>query len=103
MRKLPSASDRLPRLPIDILKIDRAFISNMSNDRESREIVRLIILLAHTLNLRVVAEGAETREQINALKELGCEMAQGYFYSPPVSSQAAFGLLSRDEIPALQS
>jgi diguanylate cyclase (GGDEF)-like protein/PAS domain S-box-containing protein len=98
-----SSLSRLPRLPIDILKIDRAFISNMSSDRENHEIVRLIILLAHTLNLKVVAEGTETREQINALKELGCEMAQGYFYSPPVSSQAAFGLLARGEIPALQS
>ena len=92
-----SSLSRLPRFPIDILKIDRSFISNMACDHESREIVRSIITLAHTVGLKVIAEGTETREQIEALKELGCEMAQGYFYSPPVNSQAALGLLLRNQ------
>jgi EAL domain-containing protein (putative c-di-GMP-specific phosphodiesterase class I) len=49
--------------------------------------------LAHSLGLNVVAEGTETEEQIKELKRLGCEMAQGYLYSPPVDSKAALGLL----------
>ena len=92
-----SSLSRLPRFPIDILKIDRSFISDMTRDHGSREIVRLIIMLAHTVGLKVVAEGTETKEQINALKDLGCEMAQGYYYSPPVNAQAALGLLARSE------
>jgi EAL domain-containing protein (putative c-di-GMP-specific phosphodiesterase class I) len=55
----------------------------MSADLESHEIVRIIMLLAHNLGLRVVAEGIETQEQIAMLKELGCELAQGYFFSRP--------------------
>jgi diguanylate cyclase (GGDEF)-like protein/PAS domain S-box-containing protein len=88
-----SSLSRLPRFPIDALKIDRSFIMNMSSDRESREIVRLIVMLAHSVGLKVVAEGTETEDQISELKKLGCEMAQGYFYSPPVSAQSALALL----------
>lgn len=90
-----SSLSRLPRLPIDALKIDRGFISNMT-DHENREIVRTIITLAHSLNLKVVAEGTETEDQISELKQVGCEMAQGYFYSPPVSAQSASDLLLRN-------
>jgi EAL domain-containing protein (putative c-di-GMP-specific phosphodiesterase class I) len=89
-----SSLSRLPRLPIDALKIDRSFISNMHSNGENREIVRLIIMLAHSIGLKVVAEGTETSNQIDVLKRLGCEMAQGYFYSPPVSAQSASDLLT---------
>ena len=98
-----SSLSRLPRFPVDALKIDRSFIVNMSSDHESREIVRLIIMIAHSVGLKVVAEGTETKDQIGELKKLGCEMAQGYFYSPPVSSQSAFGLLSQNEKAVLLS
>jgi len=90
-----SSLSRLPRFPVDALKIDRVFISHMNTDRDSYEIVRLIIMLAHSMGLKVVAEGSETEEQVAELKKLGCEMAQGYLYSPPVSPEAAFGLLMR--------
>jgi EAL domain-containing protein (putative c-di-GMP-specific phosphodiesterase class I) len=88
-----SSLSRLPRFPVDALKIDRVFISNMITDHDSHEIVRLIVMLAHSLGLKVVAEGTETEQQITGLKRLGCEMAQGYLYSPPVDRTAAFGLL----------
>jgi EAL domain-containing protein (putative c-di-GMP-specific phosphodiesterase class I) len=88
-----SSLSRLPRFPIDALKIDRSFISNMGRDGENREIVRLIVLLAHSIGLKVVAEGIEKENQIDELKRLGCEMAQGYLYSPPVSAQSASELL----------
>jgi PAS domain S-box-containing protein len=89
-----SSLSRLRRIPVDTLKIDRAFISHMDSDSESREIVRIIIMLAHNLGMRVVAEGTETEEQINLLKQLNCEMAQGYFFSRPANDQAAVKLLA---------
>jgi PAS domain S-box-containing protein len=88
-----SSLSRLPRFPIDSLKIDRTFVSNMTTDRDNHEIVRLIIMLAHSLRLSVVAEGTETEEQVAALTKLDCEMVQGYFYSPPVDAKTAFDLL----------
>jgi diguanylate cyclase (GGDEF)-like protein/PAS domain S-box-containing protein len=96
-----SSLSRLPKFPVDALKIDRVFISNMHHDRGSFEIVRLIIMLAHSVGLKVVAEGTETEEQIWELKQLGCEMAQGYLYSPPTDANTASELLSRSLQPAL--
>jgi PAS domain S-box-containing protein len=92
-----SSLSRLSRIPVDTLKIDRAFILHMDNDAESREIVRAIIMLAHNLGLRVVAEGTETEAHIKLLKDLNCEMAQGYFYSRPVDSDAIVKLLSNNQ------
>lgn len=90
-----SSLSRLQRLPVDCLKVDRAFICRMDQDQDSQEIVRLIIAMAHALNLKVVAEGTETEEQIQALKELRCEMAQGYFFSRPVPADAITALLRK--------
>ena len=89
-----SSLSRLRRIPVDTLKIDRAFISNMDRDPENREIVRAIIMLAHNLGLKVVAEGTETEEHINLLKQFNCEMAQGYFFSRPADDQAMLNLLA---------
>ena len=89
-----SSLSRLRRIPVDILKIDRAFISCMDSDPESLEIVRIIIMLASNLGLKVVAEGAETEEHITLLKQLNCEMAQGYFFSRPGDDQAMSKLLA---------
>jgi len=76
------------------LKIDRAFISNMDTDPENREIVRAIIVLAHNLGLKVVAEGTEKEEHIDLLKDFNCEMAQGYLFSRPADDQAMLKLLA---------
>jgi PAS domain S-box-containing protein len=89
-----SSLSRLRRIPVDTLKIDRAFISNMDSDPENREIVRAIIMLAHNLGLKVVAEGTETEAHIDLLKQLNCEMAQGYFFSRPADDQAMLRLLA---------
>ena len=83
-----SSLSRLRRIPVDTLKIDRAFIANMDSDQENLEIVRAIIMLAHNLGLKVVAEGTETQQQISQLNQLNCEMAQGYFFSRPADDQA---------------
>jgi len=91
-----SSLSRLRRIPVDTLKIDRAFIMHMDTDLESREIVRVIIMLAHNLGLKVVAEGTETAEHIKLLKQLNCEMSQGYFFSRPADDQATLKLLASE-------
>jgi len=96
-----SSLSRLPRFPIDALKIDRVFISQMSTDHDNHEIVRLIISLAHSLGLKVVAEGTETQDEVDELKRLKCEMVQGFLYSPPVDSVKAFELLLASHRQAL--
>jgi PAS domain S-box-containing protein len=92
-----SSLSRLRRIPVDTLKIDRTFIFNMDTDPENREIVRTIIMLAHNLGLKVVAEGAETQEHVNQLKQLNCEMVQGYFYSRPADHKAMVQLLTKNQ------
>jgi PAS domain S-box-containing protein len=91
-----SSLGRLRQIPVDTLKIDRSFVSNMGIDPENREIVRSIIMLAHNLGLKVVAEGTETEEQITQLQQLNCEMAQGYFFSRPADHLAMSKLLARN-------
>ncbi len=90
-----SSLSRLQRFPADSLKIDRAFISKMDNDKESQEIVKLIVTLGHTLGMKVVGEGTETEDHVNRLKAMNCELAQGYFFSKPVDTVAINKLLSQ--------
>jgi diguanylate cyclase (GGDEF)-like protein/PAS domain S-box-containing protein len=88
-----SSLSRLQRFPVDSLKIDRAFISQMDIDSESHKIVQVIIMLAQTLGLVTVAEGTETEEQVNQLKILDCGFAQGYYFSKPADHHAIADLL----------
>ena len=76
----------LRRLPIDVLKIDRSFITNADRDESDAEIVKTIIALAQTLKLEVVAEGVETESQAAFLEGCGCPTAQGYLYSRPLAA-----------------
>lgn len=85
---------RLQRFPVDILKIDRSFVAGMNSDPETHEIVRIIVMLAHNLGLKVVAEGIEEPEQMAMLQELGCEFGQGYLFSKPASAEAIEQLLT---------
>ena len=78
-----SSLSRLQSFRVDTLKVDRAFVSRIDTDRETHEIVRIIVMLAHSLGLRVVAEGVETQTQLALLRELGCDNAQGYLFSKP--------------------
>ncbi len=90
-----SSLSRLQRFPVDTLKIDRSFISRMDTDVETREIVRIIVMLAHGLRLKVVAEGVETQAQADLLKDIGCELAQGYLYSRPAPAETIEQLLRK--------
>ena len=88
-----SSLSYLHRFPIDILKVDRTFVSTMENGTENGEIVRTIISLAKTLDLKVVAEGIETIHQLHQLRILGCEYGQGYLFSRPVNAEDAQAIL----------
>jgi EAL domain-containing protein (putative c-di-GMP-specific phosphodiesterase class I) len=85
----------LRQLPLQALKIDRSLIGGMLLDRGTCDTVDLIILLAHKLKLRVIAEGIESAKQLEHLKQLGCELGQGFFFSPPDDANAAEQLLRR--------
>lgn len=86
-----SSLSYLHRFPLDSLKIDRAFVSRIMEDDE---IIRTILTLGRNLGLKVIAEGVETVEQVMKLQELGCEFAQGYYFSVPVNAQEATDLLA---------
>lgn len=79
-----SSLSYLHRFPIDLLKVDRSFVSAMEENTENGEIVRTVIALAKALNLKVVAEGIESIHQFHQLRVLGCEYGQGYLFSKPL-------------------
>ncbi|MFM9903367.1 MAG: putative bifunctional diguanylate cyclase/phosphodiesterase [Pyrinomonadaceae bacterium] len=79
-----SSLSYLHRFPIDLLKVDRSFVSAMEENTENGEIVRTVIALAKALNLKVVAEGIESVHQFHQLRILGCEYGQGYLFSKPL-------------------
>ncbi|MGP1386071.1 MAG: EAL domain-containing protein [Thainema sp.] len=82
-----SSLSRLHEFPIDTLKIDRSFVQRLNQN--SLETVQMVITLAHSLNMDVVAEGIETEAELAILQQLGCELGQGYWYSPPLDTQQA--------------
>jgi diguanylate cyclase (GGDEF)-like protein len=84
-----SSLSYLHRFPVNTLKIDRSFIGRMAQGDENSEIVRTICTLANNLGMEVVAEGVETREQLELLRSLKCEYGQGYLFSRPVDAEAA--------------
>jgi diguanylate cyclase (GGDEF)-like protein/PAS domain S-box-containing protein len=89
-----SSLSYLHRFPVNTLKIDRTFVDQMISGGQNLEIIRTIIILAHALNMDVVAEGVETQQQVVMLKQLGCEFAQGYFFSRPLTATAAEQLIA---------
>ena len=88
-----SSLSYLHRLPIDGLKIDRSFIINMGENGENQQLVRTIMLLAHDLNITVIAEGVETASQLSLIKAMQCEFGQGYLFSRPVDKDQALAYL----------
>jgi diguanylate cyclase (GGDEF)-like protein len=85
----------LRRLPVDALKIDRCFVAPLEHSEEDRAIAQTIITLAHTMNLVVVAEGIETPAHARILTQMGCDKAQGYYYSRPVPFHQAMELVTK--------
>jgi diguanylate cyclase (GGDEF)-like protein/PAS domain S-box-containing protein len=96
-----SSLSYLHRFPIDTLKIDRSFVTQMTDNTENAEIVRTIVTLARSLDMNVIAEGVETRAQLTQLHDLGCDFGQGYLFSKAVSAPAALELLVKSEFANL--
>lgn len=78
----------LHRFPLDVLKIDRSFVRDMHRSHRNYQVVETIITLSNQLDLAVVAEGIETQDQLQALKNLGCELGQGFFFAKPAPAEA---------------
>jgi diguanylate cyclase len=92
-----SSMSYLRRFPIDKLKIDRCFVEEMTRRQEDASIVRAIISLAHSLRLKVIAEGVETSEQLALLTDLGCDQYQGFFFSPALKAEQFVALVQRSK------
>jgi diguanylate cyclase (GGDEF)-like protein len=91
-----SSLSYLHRLPLDVLKIDRAFMSTLSADNSYADVVHTVVALARTLQMKVTVEGGEAQEQVVQVKALDCDFAQGYFFSAPVDVEAAAELMAAD-------
>ncbi len=94
-----SSLSMLSAMPIDVLKMDRAFIKNIDHDEKGVQLVALILGIAKSLRVSVVAEGVETEEQVRLLKKLGCTLVQGYYFSRPMHAADFESLLTRDMKP----
>lgn len=90
-----SSMHYLKSLPIDILKIDKSFLATLLEDESEQKIVKTIINMAQILELEVIAEGVESEEQAEYLKQMNCDMAQGFLYSRPVPSNEAYELIKQ--------
>lgn len=95
-----SSLRHLRELPFDVLKIDRSFVSGMSDSEEARTLIRTIIALAKNLGLGVTAEGVETAEHAAALQALGCELGQGYHFGRAVAGVDIADRLGHNAITA---
>lgn len=89
-----SSLSYLSRFPMDALKIDQSFVSNMEEDNTNARIVQAIVMMTHGLGIQVVAEGVETRDQLQQLRQMGCEFVQGYLLAHPLDGEKAENLLN---------
>ena len=91
-----SSLNYLTRLPVDTLKVDRSFVSELSEVSEKKSLVKNMITMSHDLGLRVVAEGVETVDQLNVLQQMNCDEVQGYYFSPPITAESFSKLLAQN-------
>ncbi|MCT8988632.1 EAL domain-containing protein [Shewanella sp. KJ10-1] len=92
-----SSLSYLKRFPIDTLKIDQEFVRDITEDPDDAAITSAIITLAHSLELNVVAEGVETQEQLNFLRDGGCDQVQGFLLSKPLTAINCLALLNQEK------
>ena len=89
-----SSLNYVKNLPVDGLKIDKSFIDGLGEDAVNDAIVRLIVDFAHTLGLKVTAEGVENEQRVASLKAIRCDLAQGFYFSKPLAGEAAGALVA---------
>jgi EAL domain-containing protein (putative c-di-GMP-specific phosphodiesterase class I) len=94
-----SSLAKIKHFPIDTLKVDRSFIRNLPNSAEDKAITNAIIAMGKSLNMTIVAEGVETVEQLNFLKEHSCDEMQGFYFSKPILPEQ-FAELLRKHVPS---
>jgi len=94
-----SSLSYMKRFPIDALKIDQSFIRDMTTDSDDASIVSAVINMGRSLNMRVIAEGIQTRDQLKFLKDRDCPEGQGYYFGPPVSAKEFSEILSDPRQP----
>lgn len=95
-----SSLSMLTKMPLDFLKIDRSFMEGIPGNIGNEELISTIVVMAHNLNLRVVAEGVETLEQLQFLQDLACEYIQGYYFSKPVDANTIVKLTHQGVAPS---
>jgi EAL domain-containing protein (putative c-di-GMP-specific phosphodiesterase class I) len=88
----------LKRLPVDTVKIDQSFVADLERSRHDRRIVEAVTTLSSALGAKTIAEGVETKAQLDLLRDLGCDYAQGYLFSRPVSPELILGLQQRQAL-----
>jgi diguanylate cyclase (GGDEF)-like protein/PAS domain S-box-containing protein len=93
-----SSLSYLKRLPLDKIKIDKSFVDDISSDKAQRAVVEAIIRVAHSLDMMVVAEGVESRTQLDVLRVLNCDALQGYYFSPPVPADEITKILEQGSV-----
>lgn len=98
-----SSFAHIQRLPISALKVDRSFVNGVCQSEDDATIVKAIISLAHSLNMHVIAEGAETADQVEFLRQHQCDQVQGYFFSRPISYGNLMVLLERERLHGFKS
>ena len=92
-----SSLSYLKRFPIDTLKIDQSFVHDITHDPDTAAIVKAIIAMAHSLRLKVIAEGVEFTEQANFLRKHNCDQLQGYLVTPPIAAGEFLDFRKRSE------
>jgi EAL domain-containing protein (putative c-di-GMP-specific phosphodiesterase class I) len=93
-----SALNYVKDLPVDGLKIDKSFVDGLGEDPVNDAIVRLIVDFEHTLGLEVTAEGVENGQQVNSLTVMRCDLAQAFYFSKPLPSEAAGALVATNSL-----
>jgi EAL domain-containing protein (putative c-di-GMP-specific phosphodiesterase class I) len=91
-----SSISSLKRLPADALKIDKSFVRGLGESAEDTAIARMVIELAHTLGMEVIAEGVESWGQVSVLEEMGCDFGQGYHFAKPLPSNEVQTFLAEE-------